>query len=35
LKTSDVVAARAMAAIICRYRHASRRRKQAGLALIS
>ncbi len=31
LKTSDVVAARAMGAIICRYRHASSRRKQAGL----
>ena len=31
LKTSDVVAARAMGAIICRYRHASSRRNQAGL----
>ena len=31
LKTSDVVAARAMGAIIFRYRHASSRRNQAGL----
>jgi hypothetical protein len=30
LKTSDVVAARAMDAIICRYWHASNRRNQAG-----
>jgi hypothetical protein len=30
LKTSDVVAARAMAAIICPYRHASSRQESGG-----